>query len=828
MQGVARNEEKKCMSRNKKNTFTSEAIVLSDMASDFSREVEKELLDNQIDIHGELPLLPLQDNVLFPGSVLPVTATRQSSRRLLRKAERSGTQIGVVTQRNEKDLPSKTDLYTVGCIGRVLKVLDLPNGEVVGVLQGIKRFIVADLVEYTPYILCTVESVLEEDVSDFDTLEARTLVKELVKSFNEITQWEKNNFGGVDLSKIKGERIMVNYICTVGSFETADKQRLLETSSYIDRINLLLQLINDKQVEHDIIEEIHQKAGESMRQQHREYILQQQMRVIQTELSNDDVLDPLLQELREKASNVQWTLEALNMFNDELKKLQSLTPQQPEYSVMLNYLNFLVALPWLHMSTDILDISYAKTILDRDHYGLDKVKERIIEYLAVMQLRKDMKAPILCFVGPPGTGKTSLGKSIADAMGRKYIRMALGGLHDESEIRGHRRTYVGAMAGRIMECIKRAGTSNPVFVLDEIDKVQTNTLHGDPTSALLEVLDPEQNVAFHDNFLDLDYDLSHVMFIATANSVQNIQPALLDRLEIIELSGYVEEEKIEIAKQHLIPKQLKEHGYKRHKLKFSDETLHAIINKYTREAGVRQLDKAIAKIVRRKAVKLAEGTLTKTEKQIQPKELDLLLGAPLHTSELRLSSDTVGVATGMAWTSVGGEILFLESNTAKGKGQLVMTGNLGDVMKESATIALEYLKIHGDELQVPTEDLDSKDIFLHVPEGATPKDGPSAGVAMLVTMASTFARKKVRADVSMTGEITLRGAVTPVGGIKEKVLAAKRAGIEHIIMPADNRRDVEEISPNYLNGLTFHYVSQLSEVLPLAFANESKSVAPNA
>jgi ATP-dependent Lon protease len=551
-----------------------------------------------------------------------------------------------------------------------------------------------------------------------------------------------------------------------------------------------------------------------MDRQQREYFLNQQMRVIQDELGGSPA-DQEIQHLQERAAKKKWPKAADDAFMHSIEKLRRTPPQTPDYTVEINYAELLLDLPWEKYSKDDLRTSHAMKVLDKDHYGMEKVKERIVEYIAVLSLKGDMKSPILCLVGPPGTGKTSLGKSIAAAMKRKYVRVALGGLHDEAEIRGHRKTYVGAMPGRIIQSIKKAGVSNPVFVLDEIDKVQGMSHNGDPTSALLEVLDPEQNNAFHDNYLDLDYDLSKVLFVATANTLSTIQPALLDRMEVIDLSGYILEEKLEIAQRHLIPRQLVEHGFDRHSLKFSNELLTTIINDYTRESGVRQLEKTIAKIIRRRAVQLADGQ--KINKTIQASELKEILGLPIHNSERRGNEPKVGVVTGLAWTQVGGEILFIESSISKGKGTLTMTGNLGDVMKESATLAFEYLKSNADHFGVDMEKVENSNIHIHVPEGATPKDGPSAGITMFVAMVSAFTQKRVIPTVAMTGEITLRGQVTPVGGIKEKILAAKRAGITDLILCEDNRRDIEDIPQEYLAGLTFHYIREMKEALPIAF-----------
>jgi len=602
-----------------------------------------------------------------------------------------------------------------------------------------------------------------------------------------------------------------------------DKQQLLECPGYEDRLVALLLMMDEEMAFLHVRDEVQDKARHELDRQQREYFLNQQMRVIQDELGGNPAEQDVAA-LRARANDKLWNDSVAEIFEKELQKLQRYSTQSPDYSVQLNYLDLMLSLPWGEFSRDNLRIDHARKVLDRDHYGIEKVKERILEYLAVIQLKQQQskdgtaKSPIICLVGPPGTGKTSLGKSIAAAMNRKYVRVALGGLHDEAEIRGHRRTYIGAMPGRIIQGFKKAGTSNPVFVLDEIDKVHGMSHNGDPTSALLEVLDPEQNSAFHDNYLDVDFDLSNALFIATANTLGTIQPALLDRMEVIDLSGYILEEKLEIASHYLIPRQLKEHGFRRGELKFDKEVLTAVIGDYTRESGVRQLEKTIAKIVRRKAVQKASGETF--DKRVRCGELKELLGLPVHNSERRGNESKVGVVTGLAWTQVGGEILFIESSVSKGKGTLSLTGNLGDVMKESATLAFEYLKANAGRFGVDPSHIDETNLHIHVPEGATPKDGPSAGITMFVAMVSTFTNRKVRANYAMTGEITLRGAVTPVGGIREKILAAKRAGIKTIILCSRNQKDIDEIKPEYIAGLEFIYVNTIEEVLQNALLDE--------
>ena len=640
------------------------------------------------------------------------------------------------------------------------------------------------------------------------------------KEYSDMEQM-KNNGVGLNpkdifnsLGNITSDKILINFIASHLDIPVKPKQEMLDADGYDRRSIMLLEQLQKENDYYRVRDDIQGKTRQELDRQQREYFLNQQMRVIQDELGGASS-DKDIERLVARAQKKKWGKEAQDAFNHSIEKLRRTSPQTPDYTVELNYAELLLDMPWNVYSKDDLRTSHARKVLDRDHYGMEKVKERIIEYIAVLSLKDDMKSPILCLVGPPGTGKTSLGKSIAEAMHRKYVRVALGGLHDEAEIRGHRKTYVGAMPGRIVQSLKKAGVSNPVFVLDEIDKVQGMSHNGDPTSALLEVLDPEQNKAFHDNYLELDYDLSRVLFIATANTLSTIQPALLDRLEVIDLSGYILEEKLEIAQRHLIPRQLKEHGFTRRDLKFSNDLLKVIINDYTRESGVRQLEKTIAKIIRRRAVQKAEGN--EFSRDVKQEELKDILGLPIHNSERRGKDPKVGVVTGLAWTQVGGEILFIESSISKGKGTLSMTGNLGDVMKESATLAFEYIKANADRFGIDAKKLENSNIHIHVPEGATPKDGPSAGITMFVAMVSAFTQRKVIPTVAMTGEITLRGAVTPVGGIKEKILAAKRADITDIILCEDNRRDIEEIPADYLKGLTFHYITDMEEALPIAF-----------
>ena len=782
---------------------------------------EEEFLLTDDSIPTELPILPIRDNVLFPGVILPVAASKKRSVKLLKEASRHNLRVGVIAQRNDVDDPEEKDLYPMGTVARVLKVFDLPNGTTMGVVQGVKRFALEAITGVEPYYNGII-SLREENMIGRGSRQYKSELSEIRKLYTTLLrQKDQNQETAASIKGIGSDRILINYIASHLEIDVQTKQSLLEIDNYEARMMMLIDILNDLMSYIDVREEVSEKAKSIMDRQQREYYLNQQMRVIQDELGGSPS-DQDVEELRARGSKKKWNKEVAETFEKELTRLQRYQPQSPDYSVQYNYLDLMLELPWNEYSKDDLRTDHARKVLDKDHYGIEKVKERILEHIAVLSLKKNMKSPILCLVGPPGTGKTSLGKSIASAMGRKYVRVALGGLHDEAEVRGHRRTYVGAMPGRILQGIKKAGTANPVFILDEIDKVQTNTFNGDPTSALLEVLDPEQNNAFHDNYLDLDFDLSNVMFIATANSLSTIQPALLDRMEVIELSGYILEEKLEIASRHLIPRQLSENGFRKGALKFSDEVLTTLISEYTRESGVRQLEKVIAKIVRRRAVDVASGK--EYSKNIEKEELKGMLGLPIHTSEHRGKESKVGVVTGLAWTSVGGEILFVEASTSKGKGTLSMTGNLGDVMKESATLAFEYLKANAGEFGVDNEIIENSNIHIHVPEGATPKDGPSAGITIFVAMLSAFTHRKVKATFAMTGEITLRGAVTPVGGIKEKILAAKRAEITDIVLSAENRRDIEDINADYLKGLKFHYIEEMKEALPLMFDDQENKL----
>ena len=790
-----------------------ESVEIAEYVPVLSREDEEMLLNE--DVPQMLPVLPLRNNILMPGVVLPIAVDRVASRKVLKEAGRGQGRIAVIAQRNDVDDPKPDDLYEVGVMARVLRVVNMPGDTLVGILLGVRTVKVLEYHrEDSGRLLCTVESVPETKQST-SAAELRQAVKVLRRNYAQILK--NRNMPGEELMRtIKGDRTTINFIANHLEIDVHRKQAVLEQTDYSERAKMVLEYEKEQLDYQRINNEMQDRAKVSIDRQQREYFLNQQMRAIQEELGSSPS-DEDSKELLARAEEKHWSDDVRKVFDKELAKLQRLAPQSPDYSVQYNYIDLMLDLPWGEYTTDNLSPQRTREVLDGDHYGIEKVKDRIVEHVALLNLKKDMKSPILCLVGPPGTGKTSLGKSVATALGRKYVRIALGGLHDEAEIRGHRKTYVGAMPGRIIQSLKKANSSNPVFILDEVDKVQPNGYNGDPTSALLEVLDPEQNSAFHDNYLDIDYDLSNVLFIATANSLSTIQPALIDRMEVIELSGYILEEKIEIAQRHLIPKLLKDMGFRKGALTFSREVLEVIINDYTRESGVRQLEHTLAKIMRKRAVKAAESE--RMRRAVDASELQEMLGLPIHRSEVSGKEPRVGVVTGLAWTSVGGEILFVESSISKGKGILTMTGNLGDVMKESATLAFEYIKANADKFGIDAEQLENSNIHIHVPEGATPKDGPSAGITMFVAMLSAFTRRRVKPSVAMTGEITLRGEVTPVGGIKEKILAAKRAGISDLILCEDNRRDIEEINDEYLKGLEFHYIKEMSEALPLALVD---------
>ena len=761
-----------------------------------------------------LPILALRNAVLFPGTVYPITIGREKSIRLIEDAERGNMFIGAVPQNDlSVEEPHIEDLYAYGTVAKIVKTLEMPDGTITAILQGFKRFEVENIVDYEPYMLGRVRYL--EDIVPADNANTRMIAETLKEKATQILR-ASSMAPREAVSALKGIdnfEFLVNFTATTIEVENyMDKVELLQYGDLRARAMKLLSVL-DTQVElQKIKQEIHQKVKSEIDQQQREYYLNSQLKTIQEELGMDDMEE--FSQLRARAEEKLWPAAVQAIFDKEMAKLERYNPSSPDYSIQYNYIQFMLDLPWGEMSVDNLDLKNAQKVLDEDHYGLDKVKERIIEYLAVLKLKGDMKSPIICLYGPPGVGKTSLGKSIARALGRKYVRIALGGVHDESEIRGHRKTYVGALPGRILNGINRAGTSNPVIVLDEVDKL-TKDLKGDPSSALLEALDPEQNTAFHDNYLDIDYDLSNVLFITTANNIETIHPALRDRMEMINVTGYLAEEKYEIAKRHLVPKQLEEHGLDKSQLKFEKSAIARIIDEYTHESGVRGLEKQIAKVARVTARKIAFGE--EYPSVIKKEHVKEYLGLPTNSHDLQKGNEAPGVVTGLAWTSLGGEILFIESSVSKGKGILTMTGNLGDVMKESATIAYQYIKAHPELTGMSYEEFADKDIHVHVPEGAVPKDGPSAGITMVSSMVSAFRGRKVKSGIAMTGEMTLRGRVLPVGGIKEKILAAKRAGIHTIIISEENRKDVEDIKEIYIKGLTFVYVKNIQDVIDYIF-----------
>jgi ATP-dependent Lon protease len=757
-----------------------------------------------------LPVMPLKNTVLFPGVIIPITVGRDKSIRAVTKSQDGEKYILVLTQKDPKtEEPRVHDLYQTGTVARIVKLLKMPDGSHTVILQGRKRCLVAEWLHEEPYLEARVskrEHIISKKHKDYDVL-----IKVIQEKSRQIVELSPQipNEAQLLLKNIHNDRFLLHFISANINIPIDQKQQLLEMDDLYLKAETISNYLDNELKLLEVKDQIESKVRTDLEKQQRDYFLNQQLKTIQEELGQDPN-EQEIEELKQRAEKKLWSDQTKEHFEKELNKLKRMNPQVAEYSVQLNYLDFMVDLPWNEYTTDIYDLKRSKDILDQDHKGLDKIKERIIEHLAVLKLKGDMKAPILCFVGPPGVGKTSLGKSIAKALDRKFIRMSLGGLHDESEIRGHRKTYIGAMPGRIMQSIRKAKSANAVFILDEIDKIGKD-FRGDPSSALLEVLDPEQNSSFHDNYLDLEFDLSKVLFIATANSLSTIQPALLDRMEIIELQGYSTEEKIEIAKDHLIPQQLEEHGLKASQLKLTDEVLERIIQDYTRESGVRNLNRQLASVMRKAASKIAMEK--KKAYTVKFNELKAILGIPKYNNEMYQENLPHGVAIGLAWTRVGGDILYIETSLSKGKGKMVLTGNLGEVMKESASTALSFIKAHAEELQIEPDFFENTDIHIHVPEGAIPKDGPSAGITMLSSMCSAIKKKPIKPYLAMTGEITLRGKVLPVGGIKEKILAAKRSGIKTIILCSENKAHIEEINANHLAGLEFVYVTDMDEVL---------------
>lgn len=770
------------------------------------------------DLPEELSILPIKNTVLFPGVVIPITVTRQKSIRLIKKAYQGNRIVGVIAQKTKNaEEPTADDLYQYGTIARIIKMLVLPDGNTTIIIQGKNRFSVKQFLSEDPYLTARVE-LLSDPKPEKKGHELKALVQSLQDAASKILKLnpEIPQEAQVALDNIHSTSFLIHFLSSNLNVEVNDKQKILETNNILDRGTLLLKYMLKEIQMLEIKYEIQKKVHTDIDQQQRDYFLRQQIRVLQDELGFDGP-DKEVEKLRARGKEKKWSKEVEEHFTKELDKLQRINPQAAEFPVAMNYIEFMLDLPWDEYTEDDFDLKRAKRILDKDHYGLTKVKNRILEYLAVLKLKQDMKGPILCLHGPPGVGKTSLGKSIAKSLQRNYVRMSLGGVHDEAEIRGHRKTYVGAMPGKIVQNIKKAKSSNPVFILDEIDKVRSD-FRGDPSSALLEVLDPEQNNSFADNYLEVEYDLSKVLFIATANSLETIHPALRDRMEVIDLTGYTVEEKEQIAKKHLIPKQLDEHGLKSRKIKFESDAIRKIIEAYTRESGVRNLERKIGSVVRNlaKSVAMEEDI----PKSVTAEFVVKVLGAEIFDEELYQDNEIVGVVTGLAWTQVGGDILFVESSLSRGKGILTLSGQLGDVMKESAVAALSYLKSKAADLKIDHRAFQQYDLHVHVPAGAIPKDGPSAGITMLTSLASSFTQRKVKAKLAMTGEITLRGKVLPVGGIKEKILAAKRSGIKEIILSSKNKRDIDEIEKNYIRGLKFHFVDSVDEVLKIALLKE--------
>ncbi len=800
------------------NTFPIQLVQddSDDLIQMINPEQESDLRPE--DLPEELSILPIKNTVLFPGVVLPITVGRQKSIRLVKKAYQGNRIIGVVAQKNSQaEEPLTEDLYRVGTIARIIKMLVLPDGNTTIIIQGKNRFSISDFTKEDPFLTARVKLLSERPIN-MNSREIKALIQSLKEAASKILRLnpEIPQEAQVALDNIQSMPFLIHFLASNLNVDVVDKQKILETENLVERGTVLLQYMSREIQMLEIKQEIQKKVHTDIDQQQRDYFLRQQIKVLQDELGFDGP-DKEIENLRKKGEAKKWSKEVSDHFNRELDKLLRINPAAAEYPVAMNYVEFLLDLPWGEYSADNFDLKRARKILDADHFGLEKVKNRILEYLAVLKLKQDMKGPILCLYGPPGVGKTSLGKSIAKALDRKYVRMSLGGVHDEAEIRGHRKTYVGAMPGKILQNIRKARTSNPVFILDEIDKVRAD-FRGDPSSALLEVLDPEQNNAFTDNFLEVEYDLSKVLFIATANTLDSIHPALRDRMEIIEITGYTQEEKVEIAMRHLVPKQLKEHGLKPSQAKFTRKLIAKVIESYTRESGVRNLERKIGALARHvaKSVAMEEGY----DPVISEETLRKVLGVEVFNEELYQGNETAGVVTGLAWTQTGGEILFIESSLSRGKGNLTISGQLGDVMKESAMAALSYVKSNAEPLGIDHRVFQQYDLHIHVPAGAVPKDGPSAGITMFTSLASIYTQRKVKSRLAMTGEITLRGKVLPVGGIKEKILAARRSGIREVILSAKNKSDVSEIESHYLKGLTFHYVDTVDDVLKVALLKE--------
>jgi ATP-dependent Lon protease len=806
-----------------KQAFAFNSLSGEDMISDeteffplISNETDEDDSKNT-DFPEVLPILPVRNTVLFPGVVIPITVGRDKSIKLIKEANKGDKMIGVVSQRDASvDDPEFNDLNSIGTSAQIIKLLQMPDGNTTVIIQGKRKIEMLEAAQEEPYLKARVKPFTDTKVKK--DKEFKALVSSIREMAIQIIQLSPNipSEAGIAIKNIEGDTFLINFISSNMNAEVALKQHLLETKSLKERAQVVLEHLTKELQMLELKNQIQNKVRTDIDKQQREYFLHQQLKTIQEELGGDTP-DMEVENMRERAKKKKWTGEVKETFYKELDKLQRMNPAAAEYSVLLNYLELLLELPWNEYTKDNFDLKKAEKVLNKDHYGLEKIKQRILEYLAVLKLKSDMKSPILCLVGPPGVGKTSLGKSIAKAIGRKYVRIALGGVRDEAEIRGHRKTYIGAMPGRIIQSLKKAKSSNPVFVLDEIDKVG-NDFRGDPSSALLEVLDPEQNNAFSDHYVELDYDLSNVMFIATANSLNTIHPALLDRMEIIEVNGYTIEEKVEIAKQYLIPKQLEAHGLKSAHLKLATKLVEKLVEEYTRESGVRGLEKKIATLTRGVAKKVAlEESYTPS---IQPETMVEILGKPIFEKDIYQNVDVAGIVTGLAWTSVGGDILFIESNLYPGKGKVNLTGSLGDVMKESVFVAMAYIRANAARYHIDSRVFDEYDINIHVPEGAVPKDGPSAGITMLTSLVSLLTQRKVKTRLAMTGEITLRGKVLPVGGIKEKILAAKRSGVKEIILSEKNRKDIEDINPLYIKDLEFHFVKEMSEVIDLALLKD--------